>query len=798
MTDRTAEPDPTPDPNDPSVSMLDHALAYARAGLHVFPLHRVVDGRCSCGRDCGSPGKHPRTRRGALDATADLGEIMAWGDLWTDANIGIALAPSGLWVLDIDYRPDTDRDGLPWLRYRTDRHGKIRTATARTGSGGLHLYFRGSAALPVEHVPQTQNRLDVGVDTVSRGYAIAPPSLHQSGSHYAWLDGAGLDAIAEPPDWLVGQIHGLAPPPEPTPEPPPRPPSDLDPAVRQERLGRARAYAQSAAPAISGASGHTQTFSVAQHLLGFGLDSYDVLDILRADYNPRCQPAWSEKELARKVDQAASKSKVHRTKDPGLLESAANAPRIDVSALVRAVTPSMVSAEGESTGWSEVGGDLRDPTLYPEGDESIRLTHPALEYDEIPPGIPLGLVEDAPRGIRLVARWISSCAIKPTPAGALGAAITLLGAAIGTRWRTPTGSRANLYAVHVAPTGAGKDNQRTLCQRVLTHPEVAAYGAARILGSEEIGSDQGLIAEVSQHRVRLYLLDELGRSLQRWTGRGAGSWEQGIKHSLTKLYSASNYMGRAVMSSEPIQIRDPHVSIWGCSTPGQWYDSLEAGSVEDGFLNRFLVFEDQSHPPRTIGPDFASRSREVPRDVIDLIRAIFEVSPGGGDLAAIDVSSLDPSSSPTVPATEGAWTLLQQIQHEYDARIGTPTGPLWVRAHLAAFKIATIAAVAESPDAPEIDESHARYAIALVDRLIGRQAQQAELRIAGSGREAKLQLVLRAVRGEGGAATRAIISRRTPNLAKRERDELLEELVSNGQLEVHNRHFLLPFGSDDA
>jgi hypothetical protein len=53
------------------MTILDHALAYAKRGLKVFPLHTPdAEGRCSCHKDCGRDnGKHPRTLNGLKDAT---------------------------------------------------------------------------------------------------------------------------------------------------------------------------------------------------------------------------------------------------------------------------------------------------------------------------------------------------------------------------------------------------------------------------------------------------------------------------------------------------------------------------------------------------------------------------------------------------------------------------------------------------------------------------------------------------------------------------------------------------------
>jgi hypothetical protein len=73
---------------------LDWALAYAYCGWHVFSLHSIRDGRCTCGQDCGkNAGKHPRVKGGFKAATIDARQIEAWWRKWPDANIGIATSP---------------------------------------------------------------------------------------------------------------------------------------------------------------------------------------------------------------------------------------------------------------------------------------------------------------------------------------------------------------------------------------------------------------------------------------------------------------------------------------------------------------------------------------------------------------------------------------------------------------------------------------------------------------------------------------------------------------------------------
>ena len=68
---------------------------------------------------------------------------------------------------------------------------------------------------------------------------------------------------------------------------------------------RALAYVAKIPRAVSGAGGHDQTFHVACVLvLGFDLSEDDAMGILR-EYNQRCEPPWSEAELAHKIRSAA-------------------------------------------------------------------------------------------------------------------------------------------------------------------------------------------------------------------------------------------------------------------------------------------------------------------------------------------------------------------------------------------------------------------------------------------------------------------------------------------------------------
>jgi Bifunctional DNA primase/polymerase, N-terminal len=189
--------------------MRARALAYARAGLQVLPLHTPLAlpgspacacSRLDCGhvctcldRACGAPGKHPRTRHGKDDATDDLEQVLEWWTRWPDANVGVR-PPEGTAIVDVDLKSN----GPTALHKLTCAHGGlVPTWTARTGGGGLHIWFRATGALKAQ--------LCQGVDLKSHtGYVVMPPSLHASGRRYRW---ANTPPIAEAPAWLLAMAR---------------------------------------------------------------------------------------------------------------------------------------------------------------------------------------------------------------------------------------------------------------------------------------------------------------------------------------------------------------------------------------------------------------------------------------------------------------------------------------------------------------------------------------------------------------------------------------------------------------
>jgi hypothetical protein len=175
--------------------MLDAALAYARHGIPVLPVHAPApSGGCSCLRpDCPRPGKHPRVRHGLSEAGTDPQQLRSWWERWPEANLGLR---TGI-VMDV---ADVDSaEGRAGLRHLLG--GELPAGpTVRTGAG-WHFWFR-----PLGYGNRV--RLLPGVDWRGEGgYVLAPPSRHVTGRAYTWLRRPG-PALPEAPAALRDLVAG--------------------------------------------------------------------------------------------------------------------------------------------------------------------------------------------------------------------------------------------------------------------------------------------------------------------------------------------------------------------------------------------------------------------------------------------------------------------------------------------------------------------------------------------------------------------------------------------------------------
>ena len=198
---------------------------------------------------------------------------------WFAQGLNFGLITERAAVLDFD-----DKEPAAEFFRENRQHIKTIVATRR----GVHFYFRNGSQ--IRNACGTPDVRGIG------GYVVSPGSV-VGGHLYRFVE--GFDEIdprkmrALRADWL------------------PKRDSEGKPLEPLEAVGdmvyRAREYLKRLPPAISGQNGHGATMRAAGVLIQKFRLSFDQAFPLMLEYNERCEPAWSIREIRHKLESAMRK-----------------------------------------------------------------------------------------------------------------------------------------------------------------------------------------------------------------------------------------------------------------------------------------------------------------------------------------------------------------------------------------------------------------------------------------------------------------------------------------------------------
>ncbi len=733
--------------------MLDWALAYANLGWHVLPLHGIIDGRCTCGVEtCGrSAGKHPRIKTGANHAgaaTTNEATIRGWWKRWPDSNIGVMTGPiSGLAVLDVD-----GERGMESLNLIQDKIGPMPdTVCSQTGSGGYHFLNQhpGEEHRVVNRAHAIGPCLDI---RGNGGLFVLPPSVHLSGERYRWVVAPGEAELASF-DWLDRSIKWADAEREKAKVPMPINSHRTATPDRAHLLHRASLYLEKMNPSISGSGGHGALWQAALAMVrGFELGQDDALHLLATEFNPRCQPKWSECELRHKVAQATDKAEKASwgyllVPDP-MVEHGAE-----------------VAAAWESNQRKRAAEALADQVA-----STVEESEPV---DIIPRQ---GLIRD-------IVEWILSTSIRPQPNLAVAAAVSFLGVLAGRKYESFRNSRTNVYMIGVANSGAGKDHA-VKCIRNLAH----LSNTLDYLGGERIASGPGLISALKRKPAQLFMLDEFGIMLSGMTNGKADSHKRELMSTLLTIYSRPSitYVGTEYADQEKrprVEIVQPHVCIYGTTTPEQFYSAITSMQGVDGSNARMVVVHADDKMPDYVEVD----TRPPPPGLVQAVRELAEIkAEASGNLSNLGGSSVDTVETIGVPFTPDVMATNSVLARRMDLLADDKTKDasarsIYSRVAENAIRLALIHAVSRDIRPSAIDSEDyqwaARFALWAAEEFIKKIGEL----VADNETEALHKKVAGIVRRSGKIGiSRRDLTRKCQSIRRRDLDEILLMLEQAG------------------
>ena len=431
---------------------------------------------------------------------------------------------------------------------------------------------------------------------------------------------------------------------------------------------------------------------------------------------------------------------------------------------------------------------------------------PREDFKPMPPELwnpPSGLLSD-------FVHYINKTANMPQPELALGNAAAAIGALVDGVVRTPGDLATNVYNVGIGRSGSGKDHSRKCTARLVDlagldtaapAPDSPDYDSdnakeafyREMLGGRSMTSDAGLLNRLTREPATLYLLDECGHFLGRSTSNGAQNHEKAIVPELMMLYTSASkkYKGKDYADKPTPVVYKPCLSLYGTTTPKQFWGSLNADQLEDGFIGRCCIY-----PSSFVDPDWRAVDNKEPSS--ELVNRFSDwgklgrqngielpMPPSTSNLDAIR-GTIRVTTTPEAAQCLSDWRYEFKSNKRHLFASKDELYVLWTRSYEIAEKLATIAALDRIPrthDGIRIEECTADWACKLANWLT-LHLMKCVKHIPGSQAEKDANRVLEVVQEGGNGISKSDLTRKTQRMGKKRRGDAISDLIESRRIKA--------------
>lgn len=364
------------------------------------------------------------------------------------------------------------------------------------------------------------------------------------------------------------------------------------------------------------------------------------------------------------------------------------------------------------------------------------------------------------------------------PNFAFSASLVLMSTIIG-RKVVFMNNAPNLYALNIAPSGSGKDAPQQCIKNVLLQ-----LRADSMLGAGDYVSDASLTDGLELNPVRLDIIDEAGGVLKA-VNTGGATYNTKMADILCELYTSSHsrYLGRMVAEGRKGAANRPNVNLLMSTTPRGFEEAVTLTAIEKGLLGRVLMFNGDSQNP-------AARLKTFPRldaDTIAHLRYWLNFMAPSTDMVIGETSQtfLELKVHPNAEHTlDLAFEEFDNFRRETDK--DDPLLPIISRLFQQLCKIAAIHACSRTITDPEVCKRDVLFGkkVALYNYEQFRSSIYKHIHY--NKHEANMKKVLDIIQSSKKGVSRRKIASNTKWLGRKNREEILQDLIENGLIYVTN------------
>jgi len=283
--------------------------------------------------------------------------------------------------------------------------------------------------------------------------------------------------------------------------------------------------------------------------------------------------------------------------------------------------------------------------------------------------------------------------------------------------------------------------------------------------------------------VRLDIIDEAGGMLKS-VNRGGATYNAKMADILAELYTTSTsiFLGRQTAEGNKGRALRPNVNLLCSTTPTGLSEGVTVTAIEKGLMGRFLIFiGDGNKKARRV-----EQPTRLNSTVIGQLQTLAAYEPEKSDkVIAGHVQDVT-----MIKKTESANTMLQQAFEYFDGLRIEAEGddvmlPIISRLYQQMLKITMIHAISRQiyRQVPTVDHIDVTFGYQTVQYFYHHMKDIINKCVFSNKNEQNLQKVLAVITKNEKGLTKSQLANKTRFLKKKERNEILEDLVETGQIE---------------
>jgi hypothetical protein len=351
----------------------------------------------------------------------------------------------------------------------------------------------------------------------------------------------------------------------------------------------------------------------------------------------------------------------------------------------------------------------------------------------------------------------------------LAAALTLLATITGRKVQDYRGTRPNLFAVSIGPSGCGKNHARKFNQKLLAHTNLE--------GPEKFTAGSAIVTALNKSPSLLCQIDEIGLYLKAACSDRAPAHLKSVIDTLMTAYTSSDLLWKPTgyANDENTKTVDqPNLCIHGTTTSESFFSGISGNEIASGFMGRLLIF-------LSPGCSYAEQKdfalKPAPERITNFVERWVNMPCGAGNL-----SNISPDPPVLLIADDARDRIRGHIAAISGRRIGEHSvdAAIWSRASEKTSKLSMLHAI--SRGAKKIELQDTDWAIAVVNFLTRRMISLVKGNVASTDHERKVQRIIRVVADAGNVVSMRDFTRKTQWLPSRERTEILNQVKEAGSL----------------